>query len=130
MRKLKRKMIDAFELWCWRRLLRVTWTDRKTNVWVIDNIKPEWTLASKIVKATLCYFGHVIIVGGMEYEVMVGKMGGYRSRGRPRQRWLDSIKKNCYGTIFSMMRTSRCRRSWRTAVIDVARGRIKLDGTG
>ena len=44
MRKLERKMIDAFELWCWRRLLRVTWTDRNTNVWVINNIKPEWTL--------------------------------------------------------------------------------------
>ena len=83
MRKLERKMIDAFELWCWRRLLRVTWIDRKTNVWVIDNIKPEWTLESRIVKASLCYFGHVIIAGGMEYEVMVGRMGGYRSRGRP-----------------------------------------------
>ena len=67
MRKLERKMIDAFELWCWRRLLRVTWIDRKTNVWVIDNIKPEWTLESRIVKASLCYFGHVIRAGGMEY---------------------------------------------------------------
>ena len=51
MRKLERKMIDAFELWYWRRLLRVTWIDRKTNVWVIDNIKPEWMLESRIVKA-------------------------------------------------------------------------------
>ena len=54
MRKLERKMIDAFELWCWRRLLRVTCIDRKKNVWVIDNIKPEWTLESRIVKASLC----------------------------------------------------------------------------
>ena len=54
MRKLER-MIDAFELWCWKRLLRVTWTDIKTNVWVIDNIKPEWMLESRIVKASLCY---------------------------------------------------------------------------
>ena len=92
MRKLERNMIDAFELWCWRRLLRVTWTDRKTNVWVIDNIKPEWTLESSIVKALLCYFRHVIRAGGMEYEVVVRRMGGYISRGRPRQRWLDSIK--------------------------------------
>ena len=122
MRKLERNMIDAFELWCWRRLLRVTWIDRKTNVWVVDNIKPEWTLESRIVKALLCYFGHVIREGGMEYEVMVGRMGGYRSRGRPRKRWLDSIKKNFYGTIFNMIRASRCRRSWRAAVIDVAKG--------
>ena len=90
MRKLERKMIDAFELW---RLLRVTCTDTKKNVSVIDNIKPEWTLESRIVKASLCYFGHVIRAGGMEYEVMVGRMGGLRSRVRPRQRWLDSIKK-------------------------------------
>ena len=54
MRKLERKMIDAFELWCWRHLLRVTWIDIKTNVWVIDNINPELTLESRIVKASLC----------------------------------------------------------------------------
>ena len=95
MRKPERKMIDTFMLWCWRRLLRVTWIDIKTNVWVIDNIKPEWMLESRI----LCYFGHVIRAGGMEYEVMVGRMGGYRSRGRPQQIWLDSIKKNFHGTI-------------------------------
>ena len=76
MRKLERNMIDAFELWCWRCLLRVIWTDRKTNVCVIDNIKPEWTLEPMIVKASLCYFGHVIRAGGVEYEVMVGRMGG------------------------------------------------------
>ena len=88
------------------------------------------SLESRIVKASLCYFGHVIRAGGMEYEVMVGRMGGYRIRGRPRQRWLDSITKNFYGTIFNMIRASRCRRRWRSAVIDVARGRIRLDGTG
>ena len=129
MRHFERKIIDAFELWYWRRLLRVTWTDRKTNVWVIGNIKPEWTLESRIVKASLCYFGHAVRAGGMEYEVMVGRMGGYRSRWRPRQIWLDSIKKNFYGIIFNMIRASRCRRSWRAAVIDVARSRIRLDGT-
>ena len=125
MRKLERKMIDAFELWCWRHLLRVTWIDGKKNLWIIDNIKLEWTLESRIFKASLCYFGHVIRAGGMEYELMVGRMGGYRSRGRPRQRWLYSIKKNVYGTIFNMIRVSRCRRSWRAAIIDVARGRIR-----
>ena len=66
----------------------------------------------------------------INYEMMVGRMGGYRSRGRPRQRWLDSIKKNFHGTIHNMMRASRCRRSWRAAAMDVARGRIRLDGTG
>ena len=100
-----------------------------TNVWVIYNIKTEWNFESRIVKASLCYFGHVIRAGGMEYGVMVGKSGGYRSRGRPRQRWLDSIKKNFYGTKFSMMR-ALYRNIWRAAVIYVARGRIRLDGIG
>ena len=81
MRKLQRKMIDAFELWCWRHLLRVTWTDINTNVWVIDNIKPAWTLESRIVKASLCYYGHVIRAGRMEYEVMVGRMGVIEAEG-------------------------------------------------
>ena len=113
-------LIDAFELWCWRRLLRIAWTDINTNVWVIGNIKSEWTLESRIIKASLCDLGHVIRTGGMEYEVMEGRMGGYRSRGRPRQRWLDSIKKNFSVTIFIMMRASRYRRSWSAAVIDIA----------
>ena len=107
-----------------------SWTMRKIERNKIDAFRPEWTLESRIVKASLCYFGHVIRAGGMEYEVMLRRMGGYRSRGRPRQRWLDSIKKNFNGTIFNMIRASRCRRSWRAAVIDVARGRIRLDGTG
>ena len=77
----------CFWIMVWRRrLLRVTWIDRKTNIWVIDNIKPEWTLESRIVKVSLCYFGHVIRAGGMEYEVMVRRMGGYRSRRRPWKR--------------------------------------------
>ena len=81
MRKLERKMIDAFELWCCRRLLRVTCTDKNTNVWVIDNIKPEWMLESMIVKASLCYLGHVIRADEMEYEVMVGRMGTIEAEG-------------------------------------------------
>ena len=82
MRKLERKMINAFELWCWIRLLRLTSTDRKTHIWVIDNIKPEWTLESRIVNASLCYFGHVIKAGGMEYEVMVGRMRAYKTEAK------------------------------------------------
>ena len=126
MRKVERKMTDAFELFCWRRLIRVTWANRKTNVWVIDNIKPEWTLESRIVKESLFYFVHIIRAGGMEYEVKLGRMGSYRSRGRR----MYSINNNFYGTIFSMMRALRCRKSRRASVIDVARGRIRLDGTG
>ena len=75
MRKLERIKIDAFELWCWRHLPSITWTDRNKNIWVINNIKLELKLESRIVKASLCYFGHGLRTGGMEYEVMLGGMG-------------------------------------------------------
>ena len=66
MRKHERRKIDAFELWCWRRVLRVSWTERKTNISIIESIKPEWTLESRVTKAALSYFGHVVRAGGME----------------------------------------------------------------
>ena len=84
MRKHERMKIDAFELWCWRRVLRVSWMDRKTNIWIIENIKPEWTLETRVTKAALSYFGHVVRAGGMEYDVMFGRMNGAGKRGRPR----------------------------------------------
>ena len=86
MRKHERRKIDAFELWCWRRVLRVSWMERKTNIWIIENIKPEWTQESRVPKAALSYFGHVVRAGGMEDDVMLGRMNGARRRGRPRQR--------------------------------------------
>ena len=85
MKKHERRTIDAFELCCWRRVLRVSWMERKTNIFIIENIKPEWTLESKVTKAALSYFGHVVRAGGMEYDVMLGRMDGARKRGRPRQ---------------------------------------------
>ena len=91
MRKHERRKIDAFELWCWRRVLRVSWMERKTNIRIIEKIKPEWTLESKVSKAALSYFGHVV-TGGMADDVMLGRMNGARTRGRPRQRWLDTLK--------------------------------------
>ena len=73
-------------------MLRVSWRERRTNEWVINIIKPEWTLESRVVQAALSYFGHVARSEGMEKMVMLGKVGGNRRRGRPRTRWLDSIK--------------------------------------
>ena len=90
MRKHERRKINAFELWCWRRVLRVSWMERKTNISAIDNIKPEWTLESRMTKAALSYIGHVVRAGGMEDDMMLGRMNG--KRRRPRQRWLDTLK--------------------------------------
>ena len=72
MRKHERRF-DAFELWCWRRVVRVPWMERKTNILIIENIKPEWTLESRVPKAALSYFGHVVRAGGMEDDVMLGR---------------------------------------------------------
>ena len=86
MRKHERRKIDAFELWCWRRVLRVSWMESKTNISIIENIKPEWALESRVTKAALSYFGHVVRAGGMEDDVMLGRMNGARKSGRLRQR--------------------------------------------
>ena len=92
MRKHERRKIDAFELWCWRRVLRVSWMERKTNISIIENIKPEWALESRVTKAALSYFGRVVRAGGMEDDVMLGRMKGARKSGRLRQRYLDRLK--------------------------------------
>ena len=131
MRKHERRKIDHFELWCLRRVLRVSWMERKTNIWIIENIKPEWTLESRVPEAVLTYFGHVMRAGGgMEDDVMLGRMNGARRRGRPRQRWLDTLMVYSSGaTISNRRRYARDRAGWRRAVTDVARSRMRLEGT-
>ena len=104
--------------------------ERKTNISIIENIKPEWTMESSVTKAVVSYSGHVVRALGMEDDVMLGRMNGARKRGRPRQRWLDTLKGYASGaTISNMRREARDRAGWRGAVTAVARGRIRLDGT-
>ena len=109
--------------------------ERKTNISIIESIKPEWTLESRVAKAALSYFGHVVRAGGMEDDVMLGRMNGTRKRGRPRQRWLDTLKGYAIGatvsqmTVSNMRRDARDRAGWRGATTAVARGRMQLDGT-
>ena len=112
------------------RVLRVSWMERKTNIWIIENIKPEWTLESRVPKAALSCFGHVVRAGGMEDGVMLGRMNGARRRGRPRQRWMDTLVGYSSGaTISNMRRYARDRAGWRGAATCVARSRMRLDGT-
>ena len=118
MRKTEREKIDAFELWCWRRVMRVSWMERKTNVWVLENVKPKWTLESRVIKAALSYFGHVM-----------RKERGMENGGRPRTKWLDTIKDVKGPSINVMRRDARERVEWRGATAAVARGRTRLDGT-
>ena len=98
---------------------------------IIENIKPEWTLESRVAKAALSYFGHVVRAGGMEDDMTrLGRMNGARKRGRPRQRWLDTLKGYASGATISDMRRDAIERTgWRGATTAVARGRMRLDGT-
>ena len=130
MRKHERRKIDALELWCLRRVLRVSWMERKTNIWIIETIKPEWTLESRVTKAALSYVGHVVRAGGVEDDIMLARMNGARRRGIPIQRWLDTLKGYSSGsTIINIRRDARDIAGWRGAATVVARGRMRLDGT-
>ena len=96
----------------------------------VNTINREWTLESRVVKTALSYFGHVARSEGMEKVVMLGKVDGNRRRGRPRTRWLDSIKElRGLTSIRDMIEEAQERAKWRKAIINVARGRVRLDGT-
>ena len=88
----ERRRIDAFELWCWRRLLRVPWTARRSNQSILKEISPEISLEGMMLKLKLQYFGHFMQrVDSLEKTLMLGGIGGRRRRGRQRMRWLDGI---------------------------------------
>ena len=88
----QKKKIDAFDLWCWRRLLRVPWTARRSNQSILKEIRPEYSLERRMLKLKLQYFGHRMRrTDSFEKTLMLGKIGGGRRRGQRRMRWLDSI---------------------------------------
>ena len=92
MKKAERQRIDAFELWCWRRLLRVPWTPRRSNQSILKEISPGISLEEMMLKLKLQYFGHFMRrVDSLEKTLMLGGIGGRRRRGRQRMRWLDGI---------------------------------------
>ena len=91
-KKAEHRRIDAFELWCWRRLLRVPWTARRSNQSILKQISPGCSLEGPMLKLTLQYFGHLMRrVDSFEKTLMLGKIEGRRRRGRQRMRWLDGI---------------------------------------
>ena len=92
MKKAESRRTDAFELWGWRRLLRVPWTARRSNQSILKEISPEWSLEGMMLKLKLQYFGHLMWrVDSLEKTLMLGGIGGRRRRGRQRMRWLDGI---------------------------------------
>ena len=106
-KKAERPRIDAFELWCWRRLLRVPWTARRSNPSILKEISPGYSLEGLMLRLKLQYFGHFMRrVDSLEKTLMLGGTGGRRRRGRQRMRWLDGI------TDSMDMRVSVNSRSW------------------
>ena len=91
-KKAEHQRIDAFELWCWRRLLRAPWTARRSNHSILKEISPEYSLKGLMLRLKLQYFGHLMRrVDSLEKTLMLGGIGGRRRRGRQRMRWLDGI---------------------------------------
>ena len=126
-KKAEHQRIDAFELWCWIRLLRVPWTARRSNQSILMEISPGISLEGMMLKLKLQYFGHLMRrADSLEKTLMLGGIEGRRRRGRQRIRWLDGITDSMDLSLSEFREFVRDRETWRAAIHGVAKSRTRL----
>ena len=127
MKKAEGRRIDAFELWCWRRLLRVPWTARRSNQSILKETSPGCSLEGLMLRLKLQYFDHLMgRVDSLEKTLMLGGIGGSRRRGRQRMRWLNGITDSMDMSLSELQEFVMDRDAWRVVIHGVAKSQTQL----